>query len=250
MVPTDFSLDGFLFSSEEGLPAWVSQALLWGAIAIVLTAVLATYIASLNRRLSASLRTMAAQAEKLEVANNQLARLSVTDPLTGLFNRRYFDATLTIELNRASRSQIPMSLLMLDVDLFKTYNDAFGHPAGDLCLKRVAEVLRDHARRGGEFAARIGGEEFAVVASNVGSSEAQALAERILRWLADLKLPHPDSPFGVVTVSIGTSTHEPGRGQTLQELLDQADKALYLAKQAGRNRCVAYSPSIATGDAT
>lgn len=241
MMPKDFTLDGFLFSPEEVLPAWVYRALLWGGLAIVLGGILAAYIASLNLRLAASLKKLGAQAEKLEAANTELARLSATDPLTGLFNRRYFDETLVNELNRACRSQSPLSLLMIDVDYFKKYNDALGHPAGDLCLKRVAEVLRNNAQRSGEFAARIGGEEFAVVTSNLGAVEAASLADRILREIADMKIQHPGSSFGFVTVSIGVSTFEHCPGQSHDQLINEADTALYRAKQAGRNCCVAYS---------
>lgn len=239
MMPKDFKLDGFMFSAEKNLPVWAYRALFGGGLAIVFGALLAAYIASLNRRLSASLKTLGAQAEKLEAANDELARLSTTDPLTGLFNRRYFDEKLANELNRACRSRSPVSMLMIDVDFFKKYNDALGHPAGDVCLKKVAEVLRNNAQRGGEFAARIGGEEFAVVASNLNVSEATLLAERILKEIAGLHIQHPGSPFGYVTVSIGIGTVEHGAAPRHDSLICQADAALYRAKQDGRNRCVA-----------
>lgn len=239
MLPRDFSLDGFMFSSEKALPAWAHRALIWGSVAIVLGGLLAAYIVSLNLRLSASLKTLAAQAGKLETANAELARLSTTDPLTGLFNRRYFDETLATEANRARRSRGSLSMLMIDVDHFKQYNDALGHPAGDACLRKLAEVLRRNAQRGGEFAARIGGEEFAVVASNLGPAEAAALAERIRRELADLKIPHPASAFGHVTVSIGVSSLGSGSAQAHERLVSEADAALYRAKQEGRNRWLA-----------
>ena len=236
MLPKDFSLNGFMFSSEEAVPAWVYRALIWAGLAIVAGGLLAAYIVSLNLRLAASLRTMGAQAEKLEAANNELARLSTTDPLTGLFNRRYFDETLALELNRAGRSGGAVTMLMVDIDHFKKYNDALGHPAGDVCLKLVADVLRRNAQRAGEFAARIGGEEFAVIASNLDAAGAQALAERILRDMAALKIPHPATPLGHVTVSIGVSTLEDCTDHTPQQLISRADAALYRAKDEGRNR--------------
>ncbi|MBL8433983.1 MAG: diguanylate cyclase [Zoogloea sp.] len=239
MMPTDFSLDGFMFSSEKALPEWAHRALIWGGVAIVLGGLLAAYIVSLNLRLSASLKTLAAQAGKLETANAELARLSTTDPLTGLFNRRYFDETLATEYNRARGNGASLSMLMIDVDHFKKYNDALGHPAGDICLRKFAEVLRRNAQRGGEFAARIGGEEFAVVASNLGLAEAGALAERIRRELADLRIPHPASAFGHVTVSIGVSSLGSAGAQTPEQLVGQADAALYRAKQEGRDRWLA-----------
>jgi diguanylate cyclase (GGDEF)-like protein len=236
MLPKNFSLDGFMFAPEEVLPAWVYRVLVWAGLAIVAGGLLAAYIVSLNLRLAASLRTLGAQAEKLEAANNELGRLSTTDPLTGLFNRRYFDESLASELNRASRSGSAVSMLMVDIDHFKKYNDALGHPAGDACLKQVAEVLRRNAQRAGEFAARIGGEEFAVIASNLDAAGAQALAERILRDMAEMKIPHPATPLGHVTVSIGVSTLAGGADHTPQQLVDRADAALYRAKNEGRNR--------------
>lgn len=237
LMPKDFNLNGFLFSSEDNLPTWVYRALLWGSVSIVLGGILAAYIASLNLRLSSSLKKLGVQAEKLETANSELARLSVTDPLTGLFNRRYFDEALVNEWNRACRSKNSLSLLMIDVDNFKKYNDAFGHPAGDLCLRKVADVLKNNAQRSGEFAARIGGEEFAVVTSNLGVTEAASLSERILREIADMKIPHPESSFGFVTVSIGVATF---KGQSHDRLISDADTALYRAKEQGRNRYVAH----------
>lgn len=241
LMPRDFTLEGFLFSPGETLPAWVRRALLWGGLVIVLGGGLAAYVVSLNLRLSASLTKLGQQTERLEAANDELARLAITDPLTGVFNRRHFDETLASEMNRACRNGGSLSLLMLDVDLFKKYNDALGHPAGDECLKKVASALRNNAQRAGEFAARIGGEEFAVVAS-VDAAQAGALAERIRREIAGMGIPHPASPFGVVTVSIGTSTFEHGSAQHRHEqLIRQADAALYRAKQEGRNR-VASAP--------
>lgn len=239
MLSNDFSLDGFMFSAEKKLPVWVRRALLWGGLAIVFGGLLAAYVASLNRRLAASLRKLGAQAKKLEAANDELARLSTTDPLTGSFNRRYFDETLANEFNRACRCRSCLSMLMIDIDHFKQYNDALGHPAGDYCLKKVAEVLRKNTQRGGEFAARIGGEEFAVVASNLNLSDATALADRILEDIADLRIQHPASRFGYVTVSIGITTFDNCLGRVQEQLIEQADAALYCAKQEGRNRCVA-----------
>ena len=239
MMPKDFFLKGFMFTAERRLPLWVSRALFWGSVAILCSALLAAYIASLNRRLAASLKKLGVQAEKLEVANDQLARLSSTDPLTGLFNRRYLDEALARKLSRAGRSQGFLSMLMVDVDHFKRYNDALGHPAGDDCLKQVAEVLRHNVQRSGEFAARIGGEEFAVAASHLNASQALALAERILHDIAAMKIPHPASEFGLVTVSIGLSRWGSGPLPCQEQLIAQADAALYRAKQEGRNRCVA-----------
>lgn len=241
MMPEKFKLDGFLFLSENSLPVWAYRALIWGSVVIVMGGLLAAYIISLNHRLAVSLKKLEAQATKLESANNELARISTTDPLTGLFNRRYFDETLATEFNRARRNQNSLSMLMIDIDHFKWYNDTLGHPAGDACLKQVAEVLGKNAQRGGEFAARIGGEEFAVVASHLSHAEALLLAERILHEVAGMKIPHPAAPCGYVTVSIGIGTLERCVGSRPELLIDQADAALYQAKQQGRNRCVAIA---------
>lgn len=239
MLPSAFSLDGFMFAPEEDLPPWVQRTLLWGAAAIVLGGLLTAYIVSLNLRLTASLKQLGTQAAELEAANGELARLSSTDALTGLYNRRHFDTALAGELNRAGRSGQPLSLLIVDVDEFKKYNDRQGHPVGDVCLQRVAGALRRNAQRGGEFAARIGGEEFAVVASNLDRAAAAALAARILADIAALAIPHPDSPCGHVTVSIGCSTCDLCLSRDADQLIAQADAALYQAKREGRNRCVA-----------
>lgn len=238
MMPKDFSVDGFMFLAEKDLPVWASRALVWGSLAMLCSGVLAAYIASLNRRLSVSLKNLGAQAQQLAEANNELARLSVTDPLTGLFNRRYFDDTLASEWHRAGRSASALSMLMVDIDHFKAYNDTLGHPAGDVCLKKVADVLQCHTQCGGQFAARIGGEEFAVVAFGLDAAQVALLAQRIVQAMADMHLPHPASPLGYVTVSMGASTCTPCSEHGHEQLIHQADAALYRAKQEGRNRCV------------
>lgn len=232
MLEPHFSLDGFLFAPEKELPPWAYRTLLFGSLAIVLGGLLAAYIASLNMRLSTSLK-------KLEEVNLELARLSTTDALTGLFNRRYFDERLANEWSRAARHHSPLSLLMVDIDFFKRYNDTLGHPAGDACLQQVAQVLRNNAQRAGEFASRIGGEEFAVVACPLNQPQIAQLAERILQDIAALHIPHPGSPFGHVTVSIGCCTLDGSAEQTPVQLIARADAALYRAKEEGRNRYVA-----------
>lgn len=239
LLPKKFSLDGFLFAREETLPRWVYQAFAWGLLALALAAVLATYIVSLNRRLLTSLKLLGEKTHALELANAELARLSTTDALTGLFNRRHFDEALESELARARRSGQPLALLFIDVDEFKRYNDALGHPAGDACLQKVADVLRRNVQRAGEFAARIGGEEFAIVASNHDSAAALALAERIRIEIEHLDLPHPGAERGHVTISIGVVAGEPvSPDQSPATLVAQADAALYEAKRQGRNCCV------------
>lgn len=235
LLPHDYALDGFLFQPEGKLPEWAFRALFWAAVLIVLSGALAAYIIWLNRRLRASLQQLAAASFELE-------RLATTDPLTGLFNRRYFDSALEQELFRAGRQSSQLCLLMIDVDDFKKYNDLLGHPAGDLCLQQVAAILHSNTQRAGEFAARIGGEEFVVVASALDHDKALALAERIRSGIEATALPHPGSARGHVTVSIGVaSIAQPISSNSVSELIASADKALYQAKHEGRNRSVFYA---------
>lgn len=175
-----------------------------------------------------------------ESQNRQLQALSREDALTGLANRRYLDLMLVEEWNRAMRQQLPLAVLMIDVDHFKAYNDHLGHPAGDVCLREVARVIKSMARRSGDFAARYGGEEFALIYPATNASQALGLARQLIEHVAQLKLAHPASSVGpVVTVSVGIAVTIPnGEPQQALALVDQADHALYLAKQKGRNTCV------------
>ena len=172
----------------------------------------------------------------LAEANRQLEALAVTDGLTGIANRRHFDSTLALEWARAQRSQQPLALLMLDVDLFKDYNDHYGHQAGDETLRAIAQVLLETTRRAGDLAARYGGEEFAVIAANTGAAAARQLAESLRAAVQHLAIAHALAPQGHVTVSIGLALLEPGRPVPAQTLIGQADEALYRAKTLGRNR--------------
>ncbi len=171
-----------------------------------------------------------------------LERLASEDPLTGLANRREFDRELDREILRARRTGQPIALAMLDVDHFKAYNDAYGHPQGDECLRRIAQVLKTHGRRAGDLVARLGGEEFALLLPDMGPDLSEELAHRVLQVMVDEQIPHTGAPtLGYVTLSIGVATV---RGKALQDLtaknlVDKADAALYEAKAAGRNRMVA-----------
>ena len=174
--------------------------------------------------------------------NALLASLVHLDGLTGLANRRRFDEVLGNEWTRACRAERPMSLLMIDVDFFKNYNDRYGHAEGDRCLRRVAELTRLCARRPGDLAARYGGEEFAVVLPDTDAEGALGLAALLRRELAVLSLPHASSPVGHVTVSVGVAPwHARQRGPL--DLICAADAALYRAKACGRDQaCVAAEP--------
>ena len=182
-------------------------------------------------------KEVAARTVELELANNELAKRSNTDGLTGLANRRYFDEVLAQEIARARRLKEPLALIMLDVDYFKEYNDHYGHVAGDDCLIRVAGILKDNTRRPGDLAARYGGEEFAVIAAHNDAQEAMALANLLRQKIEQARLPHPLSPSAIVTASFGIAVFIPDEQHGATQLIDMADKALYRAKDSGRN-CV------------
>ena len=191
--------------------------------------------------LNASLeRKVRERTSELEKANRQLVELTITDPLTGLANRRRFNDTMAEEWARAQRSGQPVAMLMLDIDYFKAYNDCCGHQAGDDCLRKVAGLVRGAARRAGDLVARYGGEEFVVIAADTDIPDAINLAESMRAAVERAAIPHPVSSLagGVVTVSIGVAVMVPSFGVSPERLMQRADAALYLAKSGGRNRVV------------
>lgn len=170
--------------------------------------------------------------------NKILKNLSYKDQLTEVYNRRYFDDTLLQEWNRASRTQLPLSLIMIDIDHFKLYNDKFGHQAGDKCISKVAQALHATLRRPGEFVARYGGEEFSIVLPNTNHEHVKKIAEILRLSVLKLAIPSTNKNInnGIVTVSLGTATHSMENAVTaLEVLIKNADSALYKAKDAGRN---------------
>ncbi|MES2164263.1 MAG: diguanylate cyclase [Pseudomonadota bacterium] len=161
------------------------------------------------------------------------------DGLTGVFNRRYFDMALEQEVARQRRTGGYLSVAMVDVDHFKNYNDSLGHQQGDTCLRTIAQALQAAMRRPGEILTRYGGEEFSVVAPNVGLPDAAQLGIWIQDKINKLALPHPASTTSeIVTVSIGIATGIPTAEHNAERFIAVADRALYTAKQAGRNRHV------------
>jgi len=175
----------------------------------------------------------------LEHANKKLIELSTTDEMTSLANRRNFNETMLREWAYASRNNKPLSLIMLDVDSFKKYNDRYGHLAGDECLKRVAEVIKTNARRTGDLAARYGGEEFILLLPEANEEYAKEVAEHIRKSTEELGIEHELSEFKKVTVSIGVATLIPdGNTQNIDNFVHLADSALYEAKAGGKNRIV------------
>jgi diguanylate cyclase (GGDEF)-like protein len=170
------------------------------------------------------------------LANARLMQIAHVDGLTGLSNRRRFDEAIDNEWRRAQRNQHEVSLLMVDVDHFKTFNDRYGHIQGDDCLQKVGEILRNAARRPGDCVARYGGEEFALLLPSTGLHGTREVAKQIHARFEALCLPHEGSPFGQVSVSIGHSTMRPAAGCDHVELLTMADQNLYVAKTSGRNQ--------------
>ncbi len=194
----------------------------------------AGYISGLQR--DTAYRSLRASQEDLARANEELRRLAALDALTGIANRRRFDEALQAEWNRGRRRQSPLALLLCDVDHFKLYNDHLGHPAGDLCLKKMAAVLTGQLKRPADLAARYGGEEFVLLLPDTDLAGALRVGEACRARLEHMALPHPGAPGGFVTMSIGVACVVPGEDDSAGDLVGRADGALYDAKRGGRNR--------------
>jgi diguanylate cyclase (GGDEF)-like protein len=179
------------------------------------------------------------RTHELQVANEQLANLSITDGLTGLANRRHFDEVLDNEYVRLRRSGAPLSLVLLDVDYFKLFNDTYGHPCGDDCLRQVAALIAGLVNRASDLAARYGGEEFALILPETDAQGAVALAERLRSGIEQLAIPHSASKASHVTASLGVITVAPTTLPLARDAIKLADTQLYQAKAGGRNRVVA-----------
>ena len=159
------------------------------------------------------------------------------DTLTGIYNRRFLEESLKRSILSLSRSGGLLSVLMIDVDFFKKYNDTYGHPMGDKCLKSLAEALAKGVRRADDFVARYGGEEFVAVLPNTNESGAVVVASKLLESIRELNIPHEESDVADhVTISVGITTDDANHTQNAEEYIKQADKALYLSKKDGRNR--------------
>lgn len=239
-------LDGFplivaaALSSEEIYAAWWTSTL-----KLILTLVLfVAVLLWLGKRLLQQLSIREGLEQRLHIvsdglaqANAELSALALTDGLTQLANRRAFDHAIYREAARAGRDDTPVSLLMLDVDHFKKYNDKYGHPAGDDCLRRIANAIASEVTRPCDLVARYGGEEFVVLLPGTGPEGAVTVAERIQHAVSALHITHEYGEKGKVTVSIGGATlHPSGLEATQANLIAAADKALYAAKERGRNR--------------
>ena len=195
--------------------------------------------ARLHHRLSEAGAALAESNRRLRAANQELQRLSLQDPLTGIANRRHFDQSLEREWRRAVRQRAPLALVLLDIDAFKQFNDSQGHVEGDRCLRAVGALLAAGVQRAGDLAARYGGEEFAVLLAGCDALQAEAFAESLRARIEALGIAHPASagrPW--VTASAGVAAIVPAAGLEAACLTEMADRALYAAKRAGRNRVV------------
>lgn len=222
-IPTS-SIDAFINERLEHL------TITHGIVAFIgLLVLLLSYLA--QARLS----------QRLNKAQSRL-QLAYLDSLTLLPNRRYYDAFVKREWKRALRHQYPISMIMIDIDFFKLYNDNLGHIEGDHCLRQVAKTLKRFFRRPGDLIARYGGEEFCVVAA-CDAEQIMVLAEILRTAVESMRLPHPASKVSeFVTISLGVATIVPGDDQAFERLLHSADQALYDAKASGRNRVGKYKP--------
>jgi diguanylate cyclase (GGDEF)-like protein/hemerythrin-like metal-binding protein len=179
-------------------------------------------------------------AEKeLIKANKQLEKLSITDQLTGLFNRRYFNEVFPREVRRAKREKKPLTFLMIDIDYFKYYNDNYGHLEGDKALEKISESMFKVCRRPDDFVFRLGGEEFGIIAAGLSNENALTLGEKIRESIENLQILHAKNKTSkYMTISIGLSNQIPAQNDTFEEIIKVADDRLYQAKNKGRNQVV------------
>jgi len=224
---------------QESLAAWRMEALLSAVVVsglLGLTGLIGWFlILDIRRRTQVEAQLLTTQQQLLS-SNGQLELLAMKDALTGLANRRCFDESLAREARRAQREGTSLALLMLDIDYFKRFNDAYGHVAGDACLQTVGRILEECVRRPSDLVARYGGEEIAVIMPNTSTEGAVVVAHSILQRLQFENIAHDASPFGRVTVSIGIVTATGAQLEPLQGVIEVADAALYTAKAQGRNQ--------------
>ncbi len=216
--------------------SWVPHLIMLSGF--IFTFMVAAYLRAAEVRSAEIEELVKARTRKLHETNEKLANLSMTDGLTDIANRRNFDSHLDVEWKRGIREGQPLTLVLIDIDCFKAYNDHYGHLQGDNCLRRVARVLHEQTSRPRDLVARYGGEEFAVILPHTDSA-AKSLGEQCRSAVEALALPHTVSiTASCVTVSVGVASLVPQRGSQPVDLIALADQALYHAKNTGRNRVV------------
>ena len=233
-------LAGLKAGAEEFLNKPFNRAELWLRVRNMLRLkALSDFFQAHSAILEQEVQARTSDVQRLGTANASLAHLSLHDGLTDLANRRFFDKYLADQIAIARRHQRPLALVMYDVDSFKAFNDRYGHPAGDECLKRIAGVLRSSCRRPADMAARYGGEEFAMILPDTELIGAARVGEAARSAVEGLRIPHQNSPAAAyASVSGGIALLRHDDDMTVQQLTAAADRALYEAKQLGRNRIV------------
>ena len=219
-------LDTLMLLSSQGLTRILLSLLIILSLILLGILFILSRLGYLNQELK----------EKVKEQTAELEALSITDELTQIYNRRHFNHTLNQEWNRSQRENKSLSLILGDVDYFKKYNDTYGHQAGDNCLITIATIMKNVARRGGDFVARYGGEEFVIILPNTNSQEAIEFAKKLRNKLNQANLQHESSLVkNQVTISLGIATMIPHKNMIPEELIKLADNALYEAKEKGRN---------------
>lgn len=203
-------------------------------------------VRQLSRRKVELENLVAERTSQLDDANGKLQKLVIIDDLTGIANHRRFQEFFNLEWRRAARNSRPLALILIDVDHFKNYNDCYGHQAGDICLRRIAQTLDQMTNRPGDLAARYGGEEFFVILPETNVADAAIVAHRLRAEVEALRIPHQASDVAdTVTISLGVAAMVPSADDTPAVLIELADRAMYRAKQAGRNRVAVDGPDPA-----
>jgi len=240
----DFDLEGYLNALNK-VPILSDEKVNKGMAVLVQLAEIIGDMGFKNKKLLIANENLEqkirSRTKELQEANIKLNLLNHTDALTGISNRRHFDEVIQQMINRSKRYKIPLSLCMIDIDFFKNYNDYYGHQQGDDCLIKVAKQLNEFAQREGELAARYGGEEFVIILLGLAAEDFYAYANSCREVIEKLKIPHEKStcsPF--VTLSMGIVTLDDFIEMRPKELIEKADKALYRAKETGRNRVEIY----------
>ncbi len=183
----------------------------------------------------------------IEKQNEELRNMAEIDELTGIANRRKINQYFAFIRDYVQREKLALSVIMLDIDFFKLYNDTYGHPVGDRCLQQIVHCIEQVIRRRTDFLGRYGGEEFLIILPGAGSEDAMQIAEQIRQVVYDASIANEKAPLGQVTVSLGVASHHPEMGEAAEMLIAQADSAMYAAKSSGRNCCRLFSaPALKT----